>query len=280
MTSDRHIEHAQMFRALHLGPELFVMPNCWDVGSAQMLAGFGAKAIATASAGLAGTMGLPDGGVGRERALAHARAVVEAVNVPVSADLENGYADSPDGVAETVRMAIDTGLAGCSIEDKLHGSAQFYDAGLAEERIAAAVEAAKGANRPFTLTARADGYLGGGYDLEEAISRALSFARLGANVIFVPGIPEGEALTRLCAETSVPVSHLTGIDTPGQPVAQLAALGVKRVSTGPMLFRTAMGAAAEAVQTLLDTGDVRTLVAKPGWSDAAQAMRSGRKAAS
>lgn len=268
-------ERAQVFADLHAAG-CFVMPNCWDVGSARMLAGLGARAIATASAGLAGTLGLPDGGVGRDAALAHARAVVEAVAVPVSADLENCYADSPEGVAETVRLAADTGLAGCSVEDKRHGIAEFYEAGHAGERVAAALEAAEALDRPFTVTARADGYLGGGYDLDEAVRRAAAFAELGAPCIFVPGIPEGDVLSELCTRTGAAVSHLTGIDRHGSGVARLGKLGVRRVSTGPMLYRVAMGAACDAAAELLGSGGVAALVEKPRWAAANEAMKAGR----
>lgn len=267
-------DRADDFRRLH-ETGCFVMPNCWDVGSAMMLAGLGAKAIATASAGLAATHGLPDGGVGRDLALAHARAVVAAVDIPVSADLENCYADAPDGVAETVRLAAETGLAGCSVEDKRHGTAEFYDAAHAAERVAAALEAAASVGRPFTITARADGYLGGGYDLDEAVRRAMAFAALGAPCIFVPGIPEGDALRDLCADAGTAVSHLTGIDKRGASVEDLAALGVRRISTGPMLHRVAMGAAALAAEALLDDGATSALVEKPGWGAASAAMKPG-----
>ena len=271
-------ERAQTFADLHKAG-CFVMPNAWDVGSAQMLAGLGAKAIATASAGLAGTLGLPDGGVGRDVALAHARALVDAVAIPVSADLENCYADSPEGVAETVRLAAETGLAGCSVEDKRHGAAEFYDATLAAERVAAALEAAAGVGRPFAITARADGFLGGGYDLVEALSRAETFAELGAPCVFVPGIPEDGTLARLCAACGTAVSHLTGIDPKATPVSGLAEMGVRRISTGPMLFRVAMGAAHAAAHALLAEDEAHALAERPGWPEANAAMKAGKAGA-
>ncbi|MEM6616237.1 MAG: isocitrate lyase/phosphoenolpyruvate mutase family protein [Pseudomonadota bacterium] len=266
-------KRAQAFADLHQSG-IFVMPNCWDVGSALMLAGLGAKAIATASAGLAGTMGLGDGAVGRDAALSHAKAVVEAVDIPVSADLENCYADDPDGVAETVRLAAETGLSGCSVEDKKHGTGEFYERAHSIERVAAAVEAVRAFGRPFVLTARADGFLGKGYDLDEAMARAHAFADLGAGCIFVPGIPENEALTTLCADLSKPVSYLTGMGEFGS-VEDLRGLGVRRVSTGPFLYRAAMGHALGAARSLIQTGDTDGLV-QPLWGDTNHAMKAGK----
>ncbi len=275
--NDRQQRLGETFRRLHAGPDIFVMPNAYDIGSAQMLAGLGARAIATASAGLAGTLGLPDGAVGRDQALAHARAVAASIDIPVSGDLENGYADDPGGVAETIRLASEAGLAGCGIEDKVHGGTAFYDFDHAVARIAAAVAAVKALDFPFTLTARADGVLGGAYDLDEALRRAAAFAEAGAGCVFVPGISEDQALARLCAGVTAPVSHLTGIAATGCSVSDLAALGVRRVSTGPFLFRTALGAAARAAIALLGDGDVSALVAKDGWAEADKAMRAGKR---
>lgn len=277
MGTDRIHSLGEAFKALHAGPDLFVMPNAWDVGSARMLAGMGAMAIATASAGLAGTMGLQDGGVDRKTALAHARLLVDAVDIPVSADLEDCYANDPGGVAETIRMAAETGLAGCSIEDKRHGTAEFYDAEYALERVKAAIAAVRDLGRPFVLTARADGALGGGYDLAEAVRRAKLFANAGADIVFVPGITENQALADLCASVGAPVSHLTGIDQAGASVSDLAALGVRRVSTGPMLYRIAMGAAAHAAAGLLDNCETKPLLVRSGWSAANTAMKAGQR---
>ena len=184
-------EKAILFRALHDGPGAFIIPNPWDIGSAQILEGLGFKALATSSAASACTIGKKDGELTRDEALAHARAIVSGTNLPVSADLENGFGDAPKIVAETVRLAADAGLVGCTIEDST-GDPQkpLFDFGLAVERIAAGAEAARASGFPFMLTARAHNFLYANASLDETIKRLQAFEKAGADVLFAPGLPD------------------------------------------------------------------------------------------
>src|SRR5690349_18921124 len=176
-------DKAARFRKLHEGPGAFIIPNPWDAGSARLLAGLGFEALATSSGASAGVLGRRDGLVTREEALGHARAIVEATDLPVSADLEKGFADAPEGVAETIRLAAAVGLVGCTIED-FSGNPQkpLYDLDLAKERIAAAAAAARELPFPFTVTARAEGFLRGNPDLDDTIKRLQAFEAVGADV--------------------------------------------------------------------------------------------------
>ena len=183
-------EKATAFRALHEGPKAFVIPNAWDGGSARILAGLGFPAIATSSGACAGTFGRRDGRVTREEALAHARVIVAATDLPVSADLEKGFGDSPETVAETIRLAAGVGLVGGSIEDATGNKDKpLYDAGYANERVAAAVEAARALSFPFVLTARTENFLRGNPDLDDTIKRLQAFEKAGADVLFAPACP-------------------------------------------------------------------------------------------
>ena len=190
MTSAQ-IEKANRFRALHEAPGFFVIANAWDAGSARILAGLGFRALATSSGASAGVLGRRDGMVTREEALTQARAIVEATDLPVSADLEKGFADAPEGVAETIRLAAAAGLVGCTIED-FTGDAQkpLFELDHARERIEAAVQAARGLTFPFTLTARAEGFLRGNPDLDDTIRRLQAFEAVGADVLMAPGLPD------------------------------------------------------------------------------------------
>ena len=182
-------ERARAFRALHERPGAFVIPNPWDVGTARILAGLGFEALATTSAGMAFALGRRDGAVSRDDALAHARTIVGATALPVSADLENGFGDAPETVAETIRLAAGTGLVGGSIEDATGDPDRpIYDRSLAVERIAAAVEAARALPFPFTLTARAENFLHGRPDLDDTIGRLQAFEAAGADVLYAPGL--------------------------------------------------------------------------------------------
>src|SRR5947207_7674768 len=184
-------EKAARFRALHEGPGAFVIPNPWDVGSARLLAGLGFQALATSSAASACAQGRRDGGLTREEALAHSRVIVEATDLPVSADLEKGFGDAPEAVAETVRLAAEAGLVGCTIEDASgNPDAPIYDLGQATERIAAAAAAARALPFPFTLTGRTENFLRGRLDLDDTIRRLKAYEAAGADALMAPGLPD------------------------------------------------------------------------------------------
>jgi 2-methylisocitrate lyase-like PEP mutase family enzyme len=239
------------FRALHAST--FVMPNPWDVGSARMLEALGFAAIATSSYAAAGTLGRLDGGLTRDESLAMAAALVRATDIPVSADLENGFGDTPEAVQETVRRAVAIGLAGCSIEDA-PADAVPYDLGLATERVAAAVEVARGLAFPFVLTARAENFVRGRADLDDTIKRLQAFERAGAEVLFAPGLPDLEAIRTVCAAVSKPVSVVGGTKGRAFTVAQLAAVGVRRISLATGFYRAAMTALRDAAVEVRDAG--------------------------
>ena len=238
------------FLDLHVKGEPLLMPNPWDAGSARVLASLGFRALATTSAGFANTLGRSDGSVTRDEALAHSAAVVEAVDVPVSADLENGFADDPHGVAKTVRKASGVGLAGCSIEDSTgRADDPIYNIGHAAERVAAAVEAA---GHGFVLTARAENFLHGRTDLAETIARLQKYQEAGAHVLYAPGITTAEQIRAVVSSVDRPVNVLALPGVP--PVSELAELGVARISVGSGFALTALGALVEAGRELLDQG--------------------------
>jgi 2-methylisocitrate lyase-like PEP mutase family enzyme len=244
---------ADRFRSLHQGDSPLLLPNPWDRGSAVLLASLGFEALATTSSGFAATLGRLDGMVTREEAIAHAAEIVDAVDVPVSADLENGFADDPADVAETVRLAIDAGLAGCSIEDfSGRETDTIYEPGAAAERVAAAAEAAHSGPRRLVLTARSENYVHNRFDLGDTIARLQSFQEAGADVLFAPGVRELEEIRELVSSVDRPVNVLA---MPGMPsVAELAEAGVSRISVGGAFAFTAFGAAAEAGRELLENG--------------------------
>lgn len=247
-------QRARDFAALHQGPDLLVLPNPWDAGSARMLTHLGFKALATTSAGLAFSLGRRDaeGAVSREEALANARAIVEATPLPVAADLENGYGDSPEACAETLRLAAEAGLVGGSIEDASgRPEAPIYDAGLALERIQAAVEAARALPFPFTLAARAENFLHGRPDLDDTLRRLVAYAEAGADVLYAPGLTAREQIAEVVAAVAPkPVNILVGSPALALTLDELAALGVRRVSLGSNLARVAYGAFFEAARQL------------------------------
>jgi len=248
-------DKAARFRALHQAPGAFVIPNPWDAGSARLLAGLGFQALATSSGASAGTLGRRDGKVTREEALAHARAIVNATDLPVSADLEKGFGDAPEAAAETIRQAAGVGLVGGSIEDA-SGDPQrpIYDFNHAVERVAAAVQAARALPFAFTLTARAEGQLRGQPDLDEIIRRLQAFEKAGTDVLMAPGLPDLAAVRRLCAAVSKPVNFMAGIKGKSFTVAELAAAGVKRISLATSLYRAAMTAVRDAAAEVKDKG--------------------------
>jgi len=248
-------DRARAFRALHERPGAFVIPNPYDVGTARILAGLGFEALATTSAGCAFGLGRPDGAITRDEALAHARSIVEATPLPVSADLENGYADAPEDVALTIRLAAETGLAGCSIEDATGRPGRpIYDLSQAVERVAAAVEAVQGLERPFTLTARAENFLHGRPDLDDTIRRLQAFETAGADVLYAPGLREEEAIRTVCASLGKPVNVIMGLAGTAFSVEQLAALGVRRISLGSALARAALGEFLRAAEEVRQRG--------------------------
>jgi 2-methylisocitrate lyase-like PEP mutase family enzyme len=241
------------FLELHTRGKPLLMPNPWDVGSAVLLESMGFEALATTSSGFAATLGRLDGQVTRDQALAHAAELASAVSVPVSADLENAFADEPEGVAETVRLAAEAGLAGCSVEDfSGNDDAPIYDAVLAAERVRAAVEAARGAARPFVITARAENHVHGIDDLADTITRLQSFQEAGADVLFAPGLRDLDQIREVVSSVDRPVNVLA---VPGAPtVPELAEAGVSRISIGGAFAYAAYGAGVEAARELLEEG--------------------------
>lgn len=234
---------------------MFVIPNAWDAGSARILAGLGFQAIATSSGASAGVLGRQDGSVTRDEALAHARAIVEASDLPVSADLEKGFGDAPATVAETIRLAAEVGLAGGSIEDATGDKDRpLYDIGHATERVQAAVEAGRALPIPFILTARAENYLRGNPDLDDTIRRLQAFERAGADVLFAPGLPDLAAVRAVCAAVSKPINFMAAIKGKSFTVAELEAAGVRRVSLAASLWRAAMSGLLEAAREVKDKG--------------------------
>lgn len=248
-------DKALRFQALHRGPGAFVMPNPWDGGSACLLAGLGFQALATSSGAAAGTLGRRDGAISRDEALALAQAIVRATDLPVSADLENGFGDAPEAVAETIRLAAAAGLVGGSIED-YSGVADrpLYDIGHATERIAAAAEAARSLAFPFTLTARAENHLRGNPDLDDTIRRLQAYERAGADVLFAPALPDLDAVRTVCAALAKPVSFMVAIRGRSFTVAELEAAGVRRISLATSLYRAAMSGLAAAAREVRENG--------------------------
>jgi 2-methylisocitrate lyase-like PEP mutase family enzyme len=246
-------DKAARFLELHKPGEPLLMPNAWDLGSAAMLASLGFQAIATTSSGYAATLGRLDGGVTREEALAHSAELAGGTDVPVSADLENGFADDPEGVAETIGLAIETGLAGCSVEDYVGGEdARIYDLDLARARVAAAVEAAHAGPVRLVLTARAENHIRGRDDLADTIARLQAYEEAGADVLFAPGVTSADDIRRMVESVGRPVNVLA---LPGTPsVAELASLGVARISVGGAFAFAALAALADAARELRDQG--------------------------
>jgi 2-methylisocitrate lyase-like PEP mutase family enzyme len=248
-------DKAARFRALHQGPGAFVIPNPWDAGSSRILAALGFQALATSSGASAGTLGRRDGKVTREEALAHARAIVEATDLPVSADLEKGFGDAPAAAAETIRRAAGVGLVGGSIEDATGDKDRpLYDIGQATERVAAAVQAARALGFPFTLTARTENFLRGNPSLDDTIRRLQAFEQAGADVLMAPGLPDLAAVRAVCAAVTKPVNFMAGIKGKSFTVAELQAAGVKRISLATSLYRTAMSGLVDAAREVKDKG--------------------------
>jgi 2-methylisocitrate lyase-like PEP mutase family enzyme len=246
-------EKAEQFLKLHRRGDPLLMPNAWDLGSAAVLAGLGFRALATTSSGHAATLGRLDGAVSREEAMAHAAAMSAGTDLPVSADLENAFADEPDGVAETIGLARDAGLAGCSVEDYSGGpDARIYELGHARDRVAAAAEIAHSGPVRLVLTARAENLIRGRDDLADTIARLQAYQEAGADVLFAPGLATAQDIRQVVESVDRPVSVLVVRGTPS--TAELAALGVARVSVGGAFAFAALGALCEAAEELRDRG--------------------------
>ncbi len=261
---------AEEFLALHSSEQPLMLANAWDVGSARILASLGFKALATTSSGFAASLGRLDYSVTREEAIAHAAQLAAAVAVPVSADLENGYGDDAEEVAQTVRAALENGLAGCSIEDWDPVRGQIYDGELAAERVRAAAEAAHAGPRRLVLTARAENHLRGREDLADTLARLQRYQEAGADVLYAPALDAREDIAALLSAVDRPVNVLVRAATP--PVGELGRLGVARVSVGGSFAFAAYGALAAAGRELLQGEDANFL------AQAAEGARAARAA--
>ncbi|MEM7525921.1 MAG: isocitrate lyase/phosphoenolpyruvate mutase family protein, partial [Pseudomonadota bacterium] len=247
------VRKAQAFAALHESG-CFVMPNAWDAGSARLLADCGFAAIGTTSAGLAWALGVKDGATGRDIVLENARAIADAVDIPVSADLINGFGAAPETVAETIRLAGEAGLAGASIEDTTGDPSQpLFDRGLAKERIAAAVEAARGMDRPFMLCARAEGLFADASGLNDVLARLALYEQAGADLLYAPALMTIADVRAVISAVSAPVNVLAGIGNEGD-VADFAALGARRISVGSKLYSVLAAHLRAAAGELRESG--------------------------
>lgn len=243
------------FRAMHARDRAFVIPNPWDAGTARLMAHLGFEALATTSAGYAFAKGKLDsaGALTRDEILANAAEIAAATNLPVTADLENGFGDPPDACAETIRRAIKVGLVGGSIEDATGDpAAPIYPFDLAVDRVRAAADAARG--RAFLLTARSENFLCGRPDLDGTIRRLQAFSDAGADVLYAPGLPDLDAIRTVCAAVDKPVNVVMGLRGPAWSVEELSAAGVRRISVGGSFARAALGALRRAAEEVRDRG--------------------------
>jgi 2-methylisocitrate lyase-like PEP mutase family enzyme len=247
-------ERAEKFRALHAREGAFIIPNPWDAGSARLLAALGFEALATTSAGYAFSIGRLDGRVKQLEMIGHCCALCAAIELPVSADLENCFADDPNEAANTIRLAAEAGVVGASIEDYSNDSSKpIYDFGLAVERVHAAVEAARSLGFPFTLTARAENLLRGRPDLDDTIRRLQAFEKAGADVLYAPALTTLDQVRAVTGAVGKPVNVLAPA-LKGVTLAQLAEAGAKRISIGGALARTAIAALLRAGREMRDQG--------------------------
>lgn len=249
-------EKARLFAELHSGPEIFLIPNPWDAGTAKMMAQLGFKALTSTSAGLAYALGKPDGAASREETLANAKAIVDATHLPVAADLENGFGDAPEVVAETILLAAQqAGLVGGSIEDATKEPGKpIYDFDHAVARVRAAAQAAHSLPFPFMLVARAENFLHGREDLQDTIRRLQAYEAAGADVLYAPGITSASHIRAVCSALHKPVNALMFGSGDPMSLAQLQELGVRRVSVGSTLARAALGEARRACVEMLEHG--------------------------
>ena len=256
------------FRALHERPEAFIIPNPWDIGTARILAKLGFEALATTSTGLAFSLGMRDGAVNREQALAHCRAIVAATDLPVSADLEKGFGDRPEDVAATIRDASQTGLAGCSIEDHTNRRHDpIFDFTLAVERIQAAAEAKQDLPHDFILTARCENFLWGRPDLDDTVKRLQAFENAGADVLYGPGLHDLETIRTVCDSVTKPVNVVMESLGDAIGVTDLAAVGVKRVSVGSAFSLAALSSFVRAAKEMKEHGTFKFSSASLGFSE-------------
>ena len=269
-------DKALRFRALHQAAGAFVIANPWDAGSARILAGLGFPALATSSGAMANTLGRRDGAVTREEALEHARAIVDATDIPVSADLERGFGDAPEDAAQTIRLAALAGLVGGSIEDATgNPDNPLYAMAHATERVAAAVQAARALDFPFMLTARTENFLRGNPDLDDTILRLQAFEKAGADVLFAPGLPDLAAVKAVCSAVSKPVNFMVGIRGKSFSVADLESAGVRRISLATSLHRAAMSGLIEAAREVRENGTFGYLERPVVTADLARYMQGG-----
>ncbi len=249
------VEKGQVFAALHERERAFIIPNPWDVGTARLLAQLGFEALATTSAGYAFSMGQPDNSVARTEMILHAAAIASATDLPVSADLENGFGDFPEVVAETFRLAAAAGLVGGSIEDMSRQPGRpIYEIGFATERVRAAAEAVRDLPFAFTLTARSENYLAGRADLGDTIMRLQAYQAAGADVLYAPGIVSKDDIATIVKSVDRPVNVVMGLQGVQLSLAELSALGVKRISVGSALSRAALGAFLRAAREMREHG--------------------------
>lgn len=264
---------AATFRALHERERAFVIPNPWDAGSARILAELGFEALATTSAGFAYSIGRADGAVSREEMLAHVRTIAAASDLPVSADLENGYAHAPEAAAETYRLVAEAGAVGASIEDfSCDADRRIYDFEHAVERVAAAVEAVRKLPMQFTLTARAEGILRGVKDLDDTIRRLQAFEAAGADVLYAPGLKSLEEVRTVCASLAKPVNVLA---TPDFTLDELSAAGARRISVGSALYRAVTAHLFEAAREMRRQGSFTWAARAVASGELAAIMRAG-----
>jgi 2-methylisocitrate lyase-like PEP mutase family enzyme len=247
-------EKGHIFSELHKRAGAFIIPNPWDAGTARLLADLGFEALATTSAGYAFSAGLPDNVVDRDKMMAHVAEIASATDLPVSADLENGFGDSAETVAETIRLAAAAGLAGCSIEDMSRQAHSIYEQEHAVERVRAAAEAACGLPFVFTLTARAENYLVGRPDLADTIKRLQVYQEAGADVLYAPGLKDREEIAAVVRSVDRPVNVVMGLQGVQLSLADLSQIGVKRISVGSALSRAALGAFLRAAREMRDHG--------------------------
>ena len=248
-------DKAVRFQKLHQQSGAFVIANVWDAGSASIIAGLGFAALATSSGASAGTLGRRDGKVSREEALSQIRSIAGATDLPLSGDLEKGFGDTPELVAETIRVAAEAGLVGGSIEDATGNKDKpLYDFNHAVERVGAAVQAARKLPSPFTLTARCENFLRGNPNLDDTIKRLQAFEKAGADVLFAPALPDLATVRTVCSSLTKPVNFMVGIPGKSFSVAELEAAGVKRISLATSLYRAAMYGLLEAASEVKESG--------------------------
>jgi 2-methylisocitrate lyase-like PEP mutase family enzyme len=248
-------EKASAFRALHERENAFIIPNPWDIGTARLLEHLGFEALATTSAGYAFSLGQRDYKLGRDNTITHAASIVSATDLPISADLENGFGDDPETVAETIRLAAAAGLAGGSIEDSTGSPGDpIYGFDMAVERVRAAVKAARSLPFPFTLTARAENFLWGRPDLRDTIKRLQAYQEAGADVLYAPGLVSKEDIVAVVGSVDRPVNVVMGLKGVQLSLAELSEIGVKRVSVGSALSRAALGSFLRAAREMREHG--------------------------